>query len=63
LKVVVGDGLDEFILLDTQLFKVSKSKRIEYAKTEYEKAKSLIQSGDRAKAAPHAVNAYEALYF
>lgn len=57
-----SDILDEFMLLNTQLFKVSKSDRIEYAKTEYEKAKVLIQSGDRAAAAPHAVNVYEALY-
>ncbi|MCJ7632932.1 flavodoxin family protein [Candidatus Bathyarchaeota archaeon] len=59
---VGSDILDEFMLLGTQLLKVSKSNRIEYAKKEYEKAKALTQSGDRAKAATHAVNVYEALY-
>ncbi len=57
-----SDILDEFMLLDTQLLKVSKSNRIGYAKIEYEKAKALIQSGDRVAATPHAVNVYQALF-
>jgi NAD(P)H-dependent FMN reductase len=58
-----SDILDEFMLLVIKLLKVSKSNRIEYAKEEYEKAKSLTKSGDRVDAVRHAVDAYEALYF
>ena len=58
-----SDILDEFMLLVASLLKVSNINRVEYAKEEYEKAKSLIQSEDRVEAVSHAVNAYETLYF
>jgi len=57
------DILDTYMLLITQLLKVAKSNQIEYAKKEYEKAMSLIQSNDRIEAVKHAVNAYETLYY
>ncbi len=57
------DILDTYMLLVTQLLKVAKSNQIEYAKKEYTKAMSLIQSKDRIEAVKHAVNAYEALYY
>jgi len=57
------DILDEFMLLANQLLKVSKDDRIEEARKDYDKARSLIASGDRLGAMTHAVNAYELLYF
>jgi CRISPR/Cas system-associated protein Cas5 (RAMP superfamily) len=57
------DILDTYMLLVTQLLKVAKSNQIDYAKKEYTKAMSLIQSKDRIEAVKHAVNAYEALYY
>ncbi len=57
------DILDTYMLLVTQLLKVAKSNQIKYAKKEYEKAISLIQSKDKIEAVKHAVNAYETLYY
>lgn len=57
------DILDEFMLLTSQLLKVSESSHIEAARKDYEKAESLIKSGDRVRATPYSVRAYESLYF
>ncbi len=58
-----ADILDEFMLLVSQLLKVSKSGRIEEARKDYEKAGSLIVSGARVEASTYAVRAYESLYY
>jgi hypothetical protein len=58
-----SDILDEFMLLASQLLKLSKSDRVEEARKDYEKASSLIRSGNRVDAATYVVRAYESLYF
>lgn len=57
------DILDEFMLLTAQLLKVSESNRVEDARKDYEKAKSLVQRGERVEAVAYSVRAYESLYF
>jgi len=56
--------LDEILLLAGELIEISKGKpAAAIAEKECEIAKSLIKQGRRAKAAKHAVKAYDTLYF
>jgi multimeric flavodoxin WrbA len=55
--------VEEFVLLAQQLISVSTSDAAAQAQTELVQALALIQAGDRSRAAPHAVRAYELLYF
>ena len=63
LKYLNCDPLDECIMLDRQLIKVSEGKKVEEAKAELDKALALISDGKRSIAAEHAVKAYLMLYF
>ena len=63
LKYLDCDPLDECIMLDRQLIKISEGKKVEEAKMEFDKALSLISEGSRSVAAEHAVKAYLMLYF
>jgi len=58
-----SDILDEYMLLASQLLKISQSDDVEDARRDYEKASSLIRSGNRVDAIGYAVHAYELLYF
>lgn len=63
LKYLNCDPLDECIMLDRQLIKISEGKKAEEAKTELNKALTLMSEGKRSVAAEHAVKAYLMLYF
>ena len=59
------DIVDEILLLAEQLMETSSEKGldIDKAKTEYRKAKELIEQGRKTEAIRHAVKAYETLYY
>ncbi|MDQ1279645.1 MAG: hypothetical protein QG670_907 [Thermoproteota archaeon] len=63
LKYLNYDPLDECIMLDQQLIKVSEGKKEEEAKVELDKALELISKGNRSAAAEYAVKVYLMLYF
>jgi len=63
LKYLGCDILDEFIVLANQLIRISKGPKVENAKTELDKALTLIQEGKRAEASHYTVEAYQLLYF
>ena len=62
LKYLDCDPLDECIMLDRQLTKISEGEKVEEAKVE-DKALVLVSEGFRSAAAEHAVKAYLLLYF
>ena len=55
--------LEEFILLAQQLIAISTGDAVTQAQAELLQALALVEAGDRSEAAPHAVRAYELLYF
>ena len=55
--------LDEFVMLSSQLIKISKGIKVEDAKAELDKAMNLISLGRRDEAARCAVKAYQLLFF
>lgn len=57
------DPLDEFVMLAEQLIRVSSGDKVALAKAELDRARDLIDRELRSAAAPHAVKAYELLYF
>jgi multimeric flavodoxin WrbA len=65
LRFMNCDIVDEILLLAEQLLEISveKEAEIEKAKTEYEKARRLIEQGRKVESIKHAVKAYETLYY
>jgi multimeric flavodoxin WrbA len=57
------DIVDEFIMLATDLIKISKGEMVEKAKAYLDKALTLAAEGKRADAAEYAVKSYQTLYF
>ena len=63
LKYLRCDHIDEFILLTEQLITASTGNNLDKSRNELDKALHLIDKGRRDKAAIHAVNAYQTLYY
>ncbi len=63
LKHLKCDPLDEFVMLSEQLIKLSEGNKVKKAKTELDKALTLIAEGKRVEAARYAVKSYQLLYF
>ena len=63
LKYLRSDMVDEFVILATDLIKLSKEGDIEKAKTDLKEALRLMDEGKRTEAARYAVKAYQTLYF
>ncbi|MCD6443464.1 NAD(P)H-dependent oxidoreductase [Candidatus Bathyarchaeota archaeon] len=64
LKYMSMTMLDEIMLLASQLFKTSPRRdNLKKARESYAKAAKLIEEGKRLEAIPHAVKAYELLYY
>ena len=57
------DFIDEIYMLAGQLLEISKSEKVEEARTLYLKAGSLLNQGRRVEAVKYAVEAYDMLYF
>jgi multimeric flavodoxin WrbA len=63
LKYFQCDIVDEFIMLASDLVKLSEGGKVEKAKADLQEALRLIDQGKRAEAARHAVRSYQTLYF
>lgn len=63
LKYLGCDIVDEFVMLATDLIKLSRGGDIDRAKAELEEALRLIAEKKRKEAARYAVSAYQILYF
>ena len=57
------DPVDEFLMLAEQLIGISTGDQVEAAQAELDQALALVAQGNRSQAGPHAVRAYELLYF
>jgi multimeric flavodoxin WrbA len=63
LDVLRCDPVDEFVMLARQLIAISEGSGVDRATAALDEALALIAEGRRREAAPHAVSAYQALYF
>jgi len=63
LEILRRGPLDEFVMLASQLIRISEGSKVEEAKVELDRALALIDEGKRAEAARHAVRSYQFLYF
>ena len=57
------DPVDEFLMLAEQLIDISTGDQVEAAQAELDQALALVAQDKRSQAGPHAVRAYELLYF
>jgi len=63
LKYFQCDIVDEFVMLASDLVKLSKGGKVDEAKADLDEALRLIDQGKRAEAAIYAVRSYQTLYF
>ena len=63
LEYLGSDIVDEFLMLATDLIKLSKGGDVNKAKADFEEALRLISEGKKAEAARYAVSSYQTLYF